>query len=129
MAPEQLSNETSNDSLDYPIVELNQFLQKKTKLTIQGSISWKIYLFPSVLNLNLSIKNGMQYFGLDLVDEGAKRSNWTHKPNIWQDFFESIQDLSKTGTVTPSSEMFSGILACPVRAIPKGPNDTKIFSQ
>ena len=72
--PEQLTKETINVNLDYPIVELNQLLHKKAKFTIQGSISWKIYLFPSVISLNLSIKNGKQYFSLDLVDEGMERT-------------------------------------------------------
>ena len=69
----------------------------------------------------------MQYFGLEPVDEGTERTYWTHKPNIWQNCFESIQGFSKTGTVTPISEMFNGVLSCPVRVIPKGSNDTKTF--
>ena len=35
--------------------------------------------------------------------------------------------MAKTGHVQSISTMFNGVLACPVRAIPNGPNETKTF--
>ena len=112
---------------EYPILELNQLLQKKSRINFQGSISWKIFLFPSLPKQALTSGKGQQFFGLDLVEDGQERTFWTHKATVWQQLFESVQDLSKTGQVAPISKMFNGILPCPVRAVPNGPNEIENF--
>ena len=96
-------------------------------LNIQGSISWKIFLFPSHLKGVSVLKKKKEYFGLDLVEEGSERTYWTHKASIWKGLFESVQEMALTGEVDSISDMFNGVLACPVRAVPNGPNDTKTF--
>ena len=67
------------------------------------------------------------FFGLDLIEEESKCTLWTHKPNVWKDLFDSVLELSKTGQVETINPMFHGILACPVRATPKGPNENQFF--
>lgn len=109
------------------ILELNQLLQKKSKINIQGAISWKVFLFPSLSKLALLSNKVHQFFGLDLIDEGSERTFWTHKPSVWMQLFESVQDLAKTGQVASIDKMFNGILACPVRAVPNGPNEIQTF--
>ena len=108
--------------VENPIIALNQLLLQKSKFNFQGSFKWKTFLFPSSV-----AKATQQYFGLDLVDEDKERTYWTHKPSVWQTLFASIMDLAKTGKVAPISSTFSGILSCPVRAHPNGPNDIETF--
>lgn len=110
-----------------PILELNQLIQKKSKIIFQGSISWKVFLFPSLPKLALIPNKLKQYFGLDLVEDGSERTIWTHKASVWQQLFKSVQDLEKTGHVLHISNKFKGILACPVRAVSNGPNEIESF--
>ena len=55
------------------------------------------------------------------------RTFWAHKAKVWEDLFESVQDFAKKGHCDPISDMFNGVLSCPVRAIPNGPNETETF--
>ena len=55
------------------------------------------------------------------------RTFWAHKAKVWEDLFESVQDFAKKGQCDPISDMFNGVLSCPVRAIPNGPNETETF--
>ena len=107
--------------------ELNSLIQKKSKLGIQGSICWKTYLFPLLQNFASIPKNTQHYFGLDLGDEVTERTFWTHKPSMWQDLFISAKEMADRGQVVPISSKFYGIMACPLRAVPKGENTTKSF--
>ena len=68
-----------------------------------------------------------QYFGLDLVEEASERTFWTHKASVWHDLFESVQDIAQTGQVESISDIFNGTLACALRAVPNGSNDTETF--
>jgi hypothetical protein len=106
---------------------LNQLLLKKSKLNLQGSSSWKVFLFPSLLKLASVVKKKQQYFGLDLVEEETERTVWTHKPSTWQCLFETVHEFAETGKLAAISTMFNGILASPVRAVPNGPNEIKSF--
>jgi hypothetical protein len=96
-------------------------------LNLLGSISWNIFLFPTVLNQTSITQNRQQYFGLDLIEEGTERTFWTHKPSVWQVVFTSVLELAKSDPGIAINNMFNGILACPVRAIPNGPNQTQTF--
>ena len=113
--------------VELPNLELNKLLKKQSMLGLQGSICWKSFLFPSLLNFSSIPNNTHQYFGLDLVDEETERTYWTHKASIWQGLFHSVQQLVTTNKVEPISTMFNGILACPVRAVPNGPNEIQGF--
>lgn len=126
-SPERVDSEQKINNGTFAIFELNQLLQKKTKLNFQGSISWKVFLFPSLAKANLLAKKTHQYFGLDLVEEGTERTYWTHKASVWQDLFISVKELAKTGQVMNISAMFNGVLSCPVRAVPNGPNEIQTF--
>ena len=84
-------------------------------------------MFPSLLKLVSVPKKTQQYFGLDLIEEDTERTVWTHKPSVWQDLFEGVQEVAKTGQVVAISTMFNGILACPVREVPNGPNEIQTF--
>ena len=120
--------ETQNiKKVELPNLELNQLLKKKSKISLQGSICWKSFLFPSLVNFPSIPNNTHQYFGLDLVDEETERTYWTHKASIWQGLFHSVQQLATTGQVEPISTMFNGILACLVRAVPNGANEIQGF--
>lgn len=103
-------------------LDLNQLLQRRTQINSQGSICWKVFLFPPVQQLGLQ-KVTQQYFGLDLVEAGTERTLWTHKANIWENLFDTVKELSMKGDIEPISDMFDGILSCPVRAISNGPNE------
>ena len=59
--------------------------------------------------------------------DNGEQTLWTHKPSVWQDLFEGVQDMAKKDQAVPISDMFNGILSCPVQAVPKGPNETKTF--
>jgi len=95
--PKKLFQKATFETKEYPIMELNQLLQKRTKLSFQGSICWKIMQFPSILKMDLTTKNVYQYFGLDLIDVATGRTFWTHKPGVWETLFKSIQQFAKTG--------------------------------
>jgi len=105
---------------------LNNILQQKVKSNYQGSICWKSFTFPSIIHFP-TLPNNTQYFGLDLIEAESERTIWTHKPAIWKELFESVEEFDKTGQFEPISTMFHGVLSCPLRAIPKGPNDTQFF--
>ena len=98
-------------------LELNKLLQKKSKLSFYGSTSWKTFIFPPIPNLNSVFTETQQYFGLDLVEEESERTFWAHKASIWQNVFESVQEIAKTGQVQAISDIYNGILACPIRAV------------
>ena len=68
-----------------------------------------------------------QYFGLDLVEEGSQQIVWTHKASVWEGLIKINQDLPETGNSEAISPMLNGIMAVPVRAVPKGPNETETF--
>ena len=119
--PHLVDEKQKSNNEEFQILELNQLLQKKSRINFQGAISWKIFLFPSLMKFALLSNKVHQFFGLDLVDERTERTFWTHKPLVWQQLFESVQDLARTGEVAPIDRMFNGILACPVRQEPKGP--------
>ena len=127
VSPELLDENQMTNKAEFPNLQLNQLLEKRTKLNSLGSISWKTYLFPSILNLT-SIFKKKQYFGLDLIDEETERTLWTHKPSVWQSLFQSVLEYAKTGQIEAISDMFNGILSCAVRAVPNGPNETKTFT-
>ena len=127
VSPHLIDENQKSEKGEFPILELNQLLQKKSRINFQGAISWKVFLFPPLTKLALISDKVHQYFGLDLVEDGSERTLWTHKASIWQQLFESVQDLAKTGQVASISTMFNGILACPVRAVPNGPNETQTF--
>ena len=124
--PEPTKKEEMNIKNDSPVLELNQLLQRRILINSQGSISWKVYLFPAVHQQGWK-KITHQYFGLDLVEAETERTFWTHKPNIWQDLFATVKEYAMTGQVEPISSMFDGVLCCPVRAVSKGPNEVQTF--
>ena len=127
VTPELFDENCNTNKTEFPNLELNQLLQQKSKSSFQGSISWKAYLFPSLLRLATDSRKKQQYFGLNLVDEETEKTVWTHKPSVWKDLIESVQEIAKTGHVVAINNMFNGIKACAVRAVPRGPNDTKTF--
>ena len=55
--PDSSSKEPTYETKEFPIMELNQVLQKKSRLSFQGLFSWKIIQFPSLLKMDLSTKN------------------------------------------------------------------------
>ena len=66
----------------YPNLALNQLLQQKTKLNMQGSIKWKTFLFPPISEIKSFEGITQQYFGLDLIIEDNEKTHWTHKPGV-----------------------------------------------
>ena len=127
LSPYCLDDNKNTKKEELANLELNKLLQKKSKLSFYGSTSWKTFIFPPIPNLNSVFTETQQYFGLDLVEEESERTFWAHKASIWQNVFESVQEIAKTGQVDAISDIYNGILACPVRAVPKGPNDIKTF--
>jgi hypothetical protein len=127
VSPQLVDENQKSVKGELPFLELNQLLQRRSRINFQGSICWKAFLFPSLRRFDLLSKKVHQYFGLDLVEDGTERTIWTHKASVWQQLFESVQDLAKTGQVASISKMFHGIIACPVRAVPNGPNDIETF--
>jgi hypothetical protein len=107
--------------------ELNQLLQKKSKFNMLGAISWKTFLFPSIRRLNSNPKKAKKYFGLDLVEDRTQKTVWTHKPSIWHNLLASVQEIAQSSKIEGISAMFDGIISCPIRAVPKGANETKTF--
>ena len=105
---------------------LNQLVQKRSKFNMQGSIGWKVYVFPSATNIGDGTVASHQYFGLDLIKVKSKRSYWTHKPSVWQSVFELVAELAKDEKIAPISKVFNGIIACPVRAT-DGKNEIDTF--
>ena len=105
---------------------LNQLIQKKSMLNMQGNIGWKAYVFPSVTNLGDDTVLSFQYFGLDLIDVKSERTFWTHKPSVWQYIFETVPVVANEGQIPPISSIFNGVLARPVRD-PKDKNKIKTF--
>ena len=45
LSPELLKENQSNKKPEGPSLELNNLLQKRSKLSLQGSTSWKVFLF------------------------------------------------------------------------------------
>jgi len=114
---------------ELPNQALNRILQQKSKINLQGSLRWKTFLFPPIPMSKSFPDTNQQYFGLDLVDEDKERTHWTHKASVWHDLFESVIEMAKTDPeqVASIDPAFHGILHCPVRASPNGPNETKMF--
>lgn len=126
--PPDLVNENSNTKkTEVPNYELNKLIQQRTKLNFLGSVCWKVYKFPSVLSLPSDLNKSHQYFGLDLVEEGSQQTVWTHKASVWEGLIKINQDLAETGDSEAIIPMLNGIMAIPVRAVPKGPNETETF--
>lgn len=94
---------------------------------MQGSLRWKVFLFPFHSKHTLFTHATEQFFGLDLLDEVNGRTHWTHKPSVWENLFISIKDLARTGDVVPISDVFNGVLSCGVRAVPNGDNEIRIY--
>lgn len=116
------------DQDEFSSSALHQKLQEKSKLSFQASASWKVFKFPRVPNCGSDSKNMLSYFGLDLVDGGTERTVWTHKPSVWKDIVQSVFELMESGETKQSiNRIFHGLLACPVRAVPKGLNETESF--
>src|SRR6478672_8177055 len=125
--PESLDKNDHKKEVEVPNHKLNQLLQEKSKISLQGSLKWKAFIFPPLSNLPSNSKVTKQYFGLDLVDEEKERPYWTHKATVWQNLFSGINDLVTTKDAQPINFAFDGILSCPLRATPNGPNDNKTF--
>ena len=65
---------------------------------------------------------------MDPIEEVNKRTVWTHnKASVWKDVFASVLELGQDGKVETISDMFNGITAGAIRAVPKGPNVTESF--
>jgi len=74
-SPELLDKNHNIKEVEYPNLALNQLLQQKSKINLQGSLRWKTYLFPLTDALASPPENHtIKYFGLDLVDEGKERT-------------------------------------------------------
>ena len=114
LSPKQLDKNQDTKEVEFPNLALNQLLQQKSKMDLQGALRWKTFLFPFLSKHTLGMEIPHQYFGLDLVDEDKERTLWTHKASVWQNLFTSIIDLAKTGQVATISLAFDGILSCPV---------------
>ena len=98
----------------FPNLALNQYLKQKSKINLQGSSRWKIYLFPPPPKLTSFPKPPQSYFGLDLIDADKGRTHWTHKPDVWKNMFTAIFEFEKTGDADPISSVFDGVLSAPV---------------
>ena len=125
---DEFDNNQKTNKGDFISFALNNLLKRKAQINSQGSICWKSFIFPSIIHVPFVPKGTQQYFGLDLIEAESERTIWTHKPSIWKDLFETVEEFDKTGQVETISTMFHGILACPVRATPKGPNKTQTFA-
>ena len=95
---------------------LNQLVQKRSNLSMQSSIGWKVYVFPSPTHIGDDVAVSHQYFELDLIEVKSERTFWTHKPGIWQSVLETVAEISTEEKIAPISNIFNGILACPVRS-------------
>jgi len=115
-SPEPLDKKQNDNKGEFPILQLNQLIQQKSKMNFQGSICWKVFLFLSLPKPAYISKKFWQYFGLDLVEERTERTIWTHKPSVWETVFRSVQECAETAQVLPHCNMFDGILVVPVRA-------------
>ena len=121
-------NDEKPDQAECSSFELNQLLQQKAKLSFHGSICWKIFLFPKITQIDGVSNESLSYFGLDLVEEETEKTVWTHKASVWKDIIQSIFELAKCGKTAQSiNGIFKGMLACPVRADPNGPNEPETF--
>lgn len=127
VSPEKVDKNDDKKGIEFPNVTLNHLLQQKSKNNLQGSLRWKTFLFPPVSKVTTFAKPTHQYFGLDLVDEDKDRTYWTHKASVWQNLFALVNDLARTEEAAPIDSEFEGVLSCPVRAVPNGPNDVKTF--
>ena len=50
-----------------------------------------------------------------------------HNACVWQNLFSDIFEMAEIGQAEPIYDAFDGILSCPVRAVPNGPNEIKNF--
>src|SRR5687767_10476438 len=50
LSPELLDENKKFKKEELPNMELNRLLQSKSKLNLMGSISWKTFIFPSILH-------------------------------------------------------------------------------
>jgi hypothetical protein len=121
-------NDQKPDQAEYSSLELNQLLQQKSKLSFHGKVCWKTFLFPKITQIGSILNKSFSYFGLDLVEEETEKTVWTHKASVWKDIVQSIFELAKHGkTCQTINKIFYGLLACPVRAVPNGPNEPETF--
>ena len=125
--PELMDKNNNMKAVEFPNLALNELLKQKSKITLQGSMKWKTFLFPPTINLELLDISNQQYFGLDMVDEDKERTHWTHKPTVWENLFEGVKEMAETNPALAISPMFDGILSCPLCAVPSGPNEIKTF--
>lgn len=125
--PESLDKNDCQKEVELPNHKLNQLLKEKSKISLQGTMKWKTFIFPPLPNLPSNSKVTKQYFGLDLVDEEKERPYWTHKASVWQNLFTGINDLVTTKDADPIDSAFDGILYCPLQETPNGPNENKSF--
>ena len=61
------------------------------------------------------------------MEEGSGRTFWAHKAKVWENLFESVLGFAKNVQCDPISDMFHGVLSCPVKTFPNGPNKTRTF--
>ena len=127
LSPDLLDENQKMKEIEVPNLALNQLLQKKARLNLQGSYRWKIYLFPSLSEHTSVAKITQTYFGIDLVDEHKDRTYWTHKLSVWQTLFSSVFEMAKTGQVASISPAFNGIISCALQAKANGPNEPRTF--
>ena len=125
--PELIDKNNNMKAVNFPNLALNELLKQKSKITLQGSMRWKTFLFPPTINLKFLDISNLQYFGIDLVDEDKERTHWTHKPTVWENLFEGVKEMAEINLALAISPMFDGILSCPLRAVPNGPNEIKTF--
>ena len=122
--PVDLGGQKTNINEDEcPKFASNQLLEQKSKMNLR----WKAFLFPPWSVLTDFGKTTHHYFGLDLINEDRESTHWVHNACVWQNLFSDIFELATTGQAEPIYDAFDGILSCPVRAVPKGPNEIKTF--
>ena len=83
-------------------------ISKQSRFSLQGLFNCEIIQFPFLLRINLSTKNAQQYFGLDLVEDGSRKTFWAHKAKVWEILFETVHDFAKNGQCDPINNMFNG---------------------
>ena len=123
-----MNKNNENKLVESPNLALNKYLQQKAKISMQGSLRWKTYLFPVHSKSTSFAKSTQKYFGLDLVDEEKERSYWAHKASVWQDLFEGVNHIAETENIDGMGHEFDGIFAAGLQAEPKGPNEIKNLS-
>src|SRR6476620_9310362 len=122
-----MNKNNENKLVESPNLALNKYLQQKAKISMQGSLWWKTYLFPVYSKSTSFAKSTLKYFGLDLVDEQKEWSYWAHKASVWQDLFEGVNHMAETENIDGIGHAFDGIFADCLQAEPKGPSKPKTY--